>query len=481
MNDFDKRIQMLWSQRPFDSSNHILIGLSGGIDSVVLTHYLLNEQLHPPNKIVTVHVNHGLRATAAAEEAFVAKLTVEWGLKCIIKHIDVKHIQKEERRSLEEAARVGRYRVFAEAAESLSSKVVLVAHHADDQVETVLMNLLRGSGLTGLMGMQPVTRLDSLVVFRPLLDIWRSEITNYGQQHNLLFVEDESNSDVNFQRNQIRHQLIPSLVTYNERAKEHLWQLTQIVRDDVALLEGVLDDYWSAVVREIHHQLVRLDKAEWRQLPVSAQRALLRRAILSLTQSLNDVSFEALENIRVTLLEGGIGAQGELKGVQIVVDYTDLLLHLPYKHPAEIYDLPLLAQQISIQVGVGDQVVLSAGWTLHVDDVSSISLEETQHNQQRWRVYLAVNDDTKLVIQPRQTGERFQPLGMDGTVKVKDVMINEKIPAAVRDYWPIVSDQRGILWVAGLRQAQRSAVTASSSRIWQITIWKKEQKSRVDS
>lgn len=475
MIDFDKRIYMLWSQRPFDSSSLVLIGLSGGIDSVVLAHYLLNQQLHPRDKIVMVHVNHGLRATAIAEEAFVANLAAEWGVKFVNKHTDVKHIQKVEKRTVEEAARVGRYRALAEAADEYGSNVVLVAHHADDQVETILMNLLRGSGLSGLTGMEVVTQLDELVVFRPFLDIWRSEIADYGQRHNLPFVEDASNLDINFQRNRIRHQLIPSLANYNERAKEHLWQLAQIVRDDMALLERVIDEYWSAVVLEAHDRYVRVRKREWQQLPVSAQRALLRRFLLRLTYSLNDVSFEALENMRLTLLEGDVGAQGEINEVQSLVGYTDLIFHLPYQHPAEIYDFPLLRQQTVFKVNIGDEIALAAAWVLRADDVSTISLEEIQQNQQPWRVYLAVNDDTELVVRLRRPGERFQPLGMDGTVKVKDVMINEKIPAAVRDYWPIVSDQQGILWVAGLRQAQRSAVTTSSTRIWQIRIWKEEQ------
>ncbi|MCB0036047.1 MAG: tRNA lysidine(34) synthetase TilS, partial [Anaerolineales bacterium] len=212
------------------------------------------------------------------------------------------------------------------------------------------------------------------------------------------------------------------------------------------------------------------------KLPLSAQRALLRRVIFTLSQSLNDVSFEALENMRMTLWGGDVGAHGDINGVHFLVGYNDLILHLPYKHPGAIYDFPLLKQPIVFKVDVGDQVELVAAWALRVDDVSSTaSLEEIQHNRQPWRIYLTVADETTLEVRPRRPGERLRPLGMDGTVKVKDVMINEKIPVAVRNYWPIVSDQQGILWVAGLRQAQRSAVTASSQRIWQVTIWKKEQ------
>lgn len=473
MIDIVKDTAVLWEQRPFNPEQTILVGVSGGADSIALLHYILDNQLHPRDKVVAVHVNHQLRDTAQREAAFVADIAQKWGVQSSLKVANVTQIQEQEKvSSIEEAAREGRYRAFEEAAAEYHTPFVLVAHHADDQVETVLMNLLRGSGLAGLSGMKVVTSLNSLILFRPFLNVWRSDIEAYCQSEQLPYIKDESNQDQSLQRNRLRHELIPLLTSYNEQAKEHIVQTAQIVQADAALLQQTVQQYWSAAVVQEDKHFIRFKKHAWRTLPVSAQRLMLRQAIRALCGSLRDISFDALETVREVMIGGVLGAEASVQGIWVRVEYKEIIVYLSYSHPSEVYDLPLLPEKRSYSLTINEKVTLSGKWIIAAVVLGEVDLAIYQQNKNPWQCYLAVEENTALHLRPREPGERFQPLGMEGTAKVKDVMINEKIPAAVRDYWPIVADQSGLLWLAGHRQAQRTAVTPASQRVIYITIRK---------
>lgn len=473
MVDLVKHTAVLWEQRPFTPEQTILVGVSGGADSIALLHYIVDNQLHPREKVVAVHVNHQLRETAKLEAAFVADIAQKWGVQSCLTVIDITQIQEHEKfSSVEEAAREGRYRAFKEVANEYHTPFVLVAHHADDQVETVLMNLLRGSGLAGLSGMKVVTSLSSLIVFRPFLNVWRSDIVAYCHSRQLLFVEDESNQDQSLHRNRLRHELIPLLTTYNEQAKAHIVQMAQIVQADVLVLQQMVQQYWSAAVLQEDRHFIRFNKQVWRTLPLSAQRLMLRQAIGALSGSLRDISFEELEAVREVLAQGTLGAKASVQDVWVRVEYEEILIYLSYSHPSELYDLPLLPEKRSYSLTSNEKIALSREWILTTVTLGKVDLALCQQNEDPWGCYVAVEKNTRLQLRPRELGERFQPLGMAGTVKVKDVMINEKMPAAVREYWPIVADQDGLLWLVGYRQSQRTAVTLASQRVIHITIRK---------
>ena len=241
--------------------DHLLVAVSGGPDSVALLRALIllssEYQLH----LTTAHLNHGLRGTEAEEEEdFVRRISHAMGITCICKTVDIRMLQIGKGRSLEEIGREERYRFLNETAEACGARKIATGHHRDDQAETVLINLIRGSGLEGLKGIAPV-RDDRII--RPLLDVSRGEILEFLNREGFAYRVDSSNLDPIYLRNRIRNDLIPDLkASYNPRIVTGLCRMAEIVRRE--------DDYLQNVVRQILHEWGIIPGAEEIHLPTSA-------------------------------------------------------------------------------------------------------------------------------------------------------------------------------------------------------------------
>lgn len=225
-----------------ERENHILVAVSGGPDSVALLRVLVLLSFEYELRLTTAHLNHGLRgAEAQREEAFVHSLCAGMGINCISKTVDIRTLRKGSGRSLEEVGREQRYRFLDETAQTCGAKKIATGHHRDDQAETVLINLLRGSGLEGLKGIVPVREGR---IIRPLLHIGREEILEFLNREGLPYITDSSNLGLHFLRNRIRHQLIPELTArYNPAIVRGLSHTAEIIRRE--------DDYLQTVVRQI--------------------------------------------------------------------------------------------------------------------------------------------------------------------------------------------------------------------------------------
>jgi tRNA(Ile)-lysidine synthase len=228
-----------------ERGDHLLLAVSGGPDSVALLWALVLLSIEYELKLTTAHLNHGLRgAEAEAEERFVHSLCAGMGINCISRTVDIRILQKGKGKSLEEVGREERYRFLDETAKSCGAKKIATGHQRDDQAETVLINLLRGSGLEGLKGIVP---LREGRIIRPLLHVGRVEIMEFLNREGLSYFIDSSNSSPQYLRNRIRHQLIPELTAqYNPGVVKGLSQTAEIVRRE--------DDYLQATVRQILRQ-----------------------------------------------------------------------------------------------------------------------------------------------------------------------------------------------------------------------------------
>ena len=230
--------EVLFGKCKLTPGARIVAGFSGGADSLCLLHLLKLQQV----EVIAAHFNHHLRSEADAEAAACRTTAETWGVPFVEGTGDVQGFSTMHKLSIEEAARILRYRFLFETAKTQTASAVAVAHHADDQVETILMHLLRGAGSNGLAGMQylsadPLGESD-IPLIRPLLGIWRSEIQQYCAEHQLAPLEDATNSDPAYFRNRIRLELIPQLETYNSEFKKHLWQTASIVADENHYLES---------------------------------------------------------------------------------------------------------------------------------------------------------------------------------------------------------------------------------------------------
>src|SRR6266700_2874758 len=258
-------------------SGIIIVAVSGGADSLCLLHALRQlcgnapQARYPGVRLHVAHLNHRLRGEASYQDAaYIARLADAWGLPATIGEVDVPALAREERRSLEEAARTARYRFLREVAQG---RPIAVAHHADDQVETLLLHWLRGSGLSGMSGMLP--RHQDII--RPLLAVTHAQTVAYCQQHDLTPLEDASNSDPHFLRNRIRHELLPLLESMNPGIRSTLLRNTEVISVDVQWLEAQVDTCWPSIVLTEQENHSTLDISALLALPLSLQRHLLRR------------------------------------------------------------------------------------------------------------------------------------------------------------------------------------------------------------
>jgi len=271
-----------------------LIGVSGGRDSVALLHALAALGF---TDLVVCHLDHGLRAESAADAKFVRKLARELKLPCVIEREDVAARAKRGKQSLETAAREARYAFFARVAVKRGCARLFLAHHADDQVETLLFNLLRGSGAAGLGGMNAITSRTvagvALTIHRPLLGVWREEIDAYVGAHQFDFREDASNADPRHTRNRLRHELLPAIErAFGRDVRRALWRTAEILRAESAVLDALI----PATARE-----ATLDVASLRALPLALRRRLLHAWLRG--QGVPLIGFAEVEQVR-SLLDG---------------------------------------------------------------------------------------------------------------------------------------------------------------------------------
>jgi len=279
-------------RREFSPDGCYLVGVSGGRDSVALLHWLVDSGY---KKLIVCHLNHCLRGSASdADVLFVRRLAKKYAVDLALGSANVRALAAKKKMSIETAARAVRYKFFAQTAKSRRCRTIFLGHHADDVVETFLINLFRGSGTAGLASMREVShrRINSvdLKIVRPLLGIWRSEIDRYIRSHRLKFREDRSNRDPAPLRNRIRRSIIPHLEkTLGRSIRQSIWRATMIAAEEETWIE-------SQVRNSIDSEL---PVAELRDLPVALQRRQILKWLRG--QDISNVGFDIVENVRALL------------------------------------------------------------------------------------------------------------------------------------------------------------------------------------
>jgi tRNA(Ile)-lysidine synthase len=467
----------------------VVVGVSGGADSLCLLHALAQLQGQLGLSLHAAHLNHRLRgAESDDDEAYVRQVAADWDVPVTVSTFEVAALAAQQRIGVEEAARQARYRFLGQVATQRGAEKVAVGHNADDQAETVLMHILRGSGLTGLQGMLPAAPYPlptfALTLIRPLLGIPRSAIDTYCRDQGLRPRVDRSNLDPALFRNRLRHQVLPALEQVSPGIGGRLCQLAELAAADLVVLERVVDETWKETVRHESDELIAVDLHAWRSLPLGLRRSTLRRSIAHLRGSLLGLSFPHIENARSVAERGGTGARATLPGnLELIVSYDRLIVapaagvRLPAPEP------PLLGTTSPVRMKVPGWTVLpGTPWKVSASLLPSTpqTRAAASSNEDAWSGYLdADRAGTELVLRSRIAGERFQPLGMGGrSSSVSDFMINSRIPATIRDRVPVLSVGAGpqdelkvgpILWIAGWRLDERAKVTERTKRILLIS------------
>jgi tRNA(Ile)-lysidine synthase len=475
----------------------VIIGVSGGADSVCLLHVLAKWQKEPRIRLHVAHLNHQLRGMESEADAkYVSDLADSLSIPITIDRQDVAAYRTERNCSIEEAARELRYAFLGRVAREIGANRIAIGHTRDDHVETILMHILRGTGITGLCGliscspmayerlvMSSPANQSTLLVIRPLLDITREETTNYCREHQLDPRIDSSNHSLSFFRNRLRLQLLPLLRQYNPSIDQALLRLADIAREDNAFIEQQAFGLWEAVARQ-ENNAIYLDKKQVVSLPIALQRQLLRVAVAKLAGDTRDIESSHVEAAR-NLLNKQVGKKLSLPhGFICEVGYNEFVITrfpLGIASTAEQYQLssvcPFPPLPGEFYIKVPGKTVLPR-WKVVASivgkQVNSQSMRDTLSPSKRICQSNLVADfdlyktGTELFVRQRRSGDKFQPLGMNVPKKLQDFMVDTKIPRSWRDHIPIVCSPQQIIWVVGWRIDGRVNTTEASKEILRL-------------
>jgi tRNA(Ile)-lysidine synthase len=451
----------------------VLVGVSGGPDSLCLLDILCRLEY----RVKVAHFDHGLRPDSSQDAEKVRQQVEKRGLDCVIGKQDVLLFAKQERLSIEEAARMMRYQFLFDQARQLGAQVVAVAHNADDQVETVLMHLLRGSGLNGLKGMvyrafMPEWDLDIPLV-RPLLGVWRNEILAYCQEHHLDPAFDPSNQDTAYFRNRLRHELIPYLESYNPQARQVIWRMTRSLAADQEALAGLVQQAWAGCVMHKEDDFVSLSLPNLRNLDLSLQRRVFRKAIAVLRPGLSDIDFNSIERALQFMKAPTSTHQVDLvDNLRLYIEGEQIFIA---EWGAELRDesWPQMAPASSIPLILPGNVKLCEEWRIECEVTSAPpSIVKLFHNTDLFQAWLDADKlANPLTIRTRLAGDRFQPLGMDGhSQKLSDFMVNAHLASRARAGWPLVCSRDQIAWIPGFQPSYAFRVTDLTERVAHLKV-----------
>jgi tRNA(Ile)-lysidine synthase len=434
----------------------VLVALSGGPDSVFLFHALLALREELRINLLAGHLNHCLRgAESNKDEAFVKAFAKKQEVKCLSAKKDVSGYAKRKKLSIETAARELRREFLLKTADKYECRRIATGHNLNDQAETVLMHIIRGSGLTGLKGVPVVNGR----FIRPILGISREEILEYLRQNNIEWREDSSNRSLDHTRNKVRLTLIPQLKKYNPQIIHSLSHLAEIVGSDLELINEITDDAYKQVVK-IRKTKINIDLSCFNSYNKGLQRNILRRAILHIARHGIVPSFESIEHSLYLMAQGKVGGRYEvLPGIWCLVGYDSAEIAARTGSKKMIID--------------ADPKILKVPGTTKYNGhfIKAEVLKELTGNIRMSLktdvVYFDADrlDIDALTIGSRKPGDDMVLFGSSHRKKIKEIFIEAKVPQAQRDFWPVVRSNGQIIWLAGLRRSSHAPLGQETKRI----------------
>lgn len=482
MGGFEERVGATCNRhRLLQPGDRVVVAVSGGPDSLALLYALHALRARLGIDLHVAHLNHRLRRAASAEARFVAQTAESLGLACSIEAVDVRALQRETGLGLEHAARRARYQFFARVAAAVGAAKVATAHTADDNVETVLMNLLRGGGTDGLAGIPPLRPLlqageaepDAPVwVVRPLIETWRAAVEAYCRARALQPREDRSNRSRAFLRNRVRLDLLPYLERhYGESVKANVARLSEIARPEVAYLERVATTALDELATPIDDG-IELSARALHALDLAVRRRVVRQALRRVKGDPLEIGFREIERVLNAAASAG-DTQFDLPGPVRVARRGDRLrLFRPRTTAAAPFGQRALA--------LPGETPAPDGGTLTAAVIARPAGFAPARVRRAREVFLDADAlAPPLNVRAWQPGDRFAPLGMAQHKTLQDLFIDAGVPAAQRECVPLVTDAQGIVWVAGVEIAHRARVTESTCRLLRLH-WERAEREEIE-
>lgn len=437
----------------------VVVAVSGGPDSVALLHLLWRWQQEFGFSLHVAHLNHRLRREAEEEAEFVRRLAQDLGLPVTVGQEDVRRLVRGGE-SLEDVARRVRRRFLLGLAEAMAAEKIALGHHADDQAETVLLHLLRGSGPAGLAGMA----WQQGKFIRPLLEVTRAEIEAYCAQNGLPYIRDPSNADPAFLRNRIRQELLPLLAEkYNPNIVAALGQTAAILAEEDRYLEAELDRFWPALLVPGPEGVIRLRVAALVDLPLALRRRAVRRAFFALVGRENNfLTYRHVEEVLGVLLARQ-GKRLDLpQGVTAAREGEELVFSCRRGEPEPASLTWPVCRRLPVpgEIRVGPWLIGAEVYRAGEKGGAGLGRWETQCDFQRLPL--------PLFVRFWQPGDFFWPLGLGGRKKLQDFFVDAKVPRPQRRNIPLVVCPQGIVWVVGYRLDERWRVRPDTAEVLRL-------------
>ncbi len=451
----------------------LVVGVSGGPDSTALLASLVELQDDCHLELHVIHIDHGLRPESRGDATYVRRLCARWEVPVTVRRVGVPEMRRAEGLSVEEAARRARHLALLEAADAFGAGAVVLGHTTDDQIETVLLSLLRGSGLRGLAGMAEETESafalangKRVPILRPLLGVTRADVMGYLKVRRLRPREDASNADPAHLRNRVRHELLPLMERIREGAAGAVGRASEDARVALEYIETEAEGLWGAACEvAADRETVRIDRGAMRGAHAALRHVVFERAIGALLGSAEGFSRRNYLAMESLVIEGRTGSEISLpsglflsctNAEHAVLSFGVPSVPLPELVPAEI----LL-----------DESTMAGGWTFTSRLVAGgtelcASGEGANLLPEALGVVIGHTDgQRRLCVRARRSGDRIRLPG--GTRKVQDVFVDKKIPRAWRDRVPIVvdGDTGELLWIVGVARAAIVTVVGDNSTV----------------
>ncbi|WP_045515552.1 tRNA lysidine(34) synthetase TilS [Neobacillus niacini] len=460
----EAKVAALLDRLSFQMENKkMVVGVSGGPDSLALLHYLWVQKEKKNLSIVVAHVDHMFRGQESYEDAlFVKDYCEQWGIPFEMARINVPGIIQETKKNSQVASRQARYEFFEKVMDKYNYNYLALGHHGDDQVETILMRLTRGSSGAARAGI-PFTRpFGNGFVFRPFLSLTKAELAEYCQRQNLVPRIDPSNKKSIYSRNRFRNEVLPFLKAENQHVHEHFQRFSEEIQNDEILLQELTVQRMNKVMKIREKNAITIDIIPFLEMPISLQRRGIQ-LILNYLYKVIPVSLSALHIDHVQSLIRNHHPSGTLdlpNGLNVIRSYTLLSFQFERKETLPYsFELP----------GPG-VIELPNGESIRMDIIDDKDTIEPKGN---YALFPADRIKLPIEIRTRKMGDRMNLKGMSGTKKLKDIFIDSKVPVQDRDVWPVITDKNGcILWLPGIKKSAFEGINHSTSQYILLTYYK---------
>lgn len=458
MSDFIKKIlSTIQKYNMLSYGDHVLIGLSGGPDSVCLL-FVLNKLKSPFKlKISAIYFDHGLRPEEIPEEInFCQKICDTLDLNFYTQKINVKEFAEREKINLQEAARILRYEVFDQLSLRIKANKIALGHNADDQAETVLMRLLRGAGPGGLSGIPPVRKK----IIRPLIEMEKKEIENFLKENKIQYLLDSSNMKLEYMRNKIRHLLIPVIKEISPQATKIISKTANILREENDYINVAVTKALMRLMSRKTDQKVELFCNPLEVLNIVILRRALRVAIDSV-RDLRGIEFDHIEDIIKLIKNGKPGDRIYLpKGIRAIKGYSTIIITAEPPQKLSTYQIHDPNREIFLK----ESSMILEIREIPIDKVNDYG------NGKNLTYMDAEKVKFPLIIRSRKEGDYFYPLGFGKRKKLQDFFVDEKVPRDERDLVPIIESEGKIVWIVGYRLDDRFKIDHNTKKCLQIKV-----------